>query len=418
MKKIIIPIIIIALFAVGYIVMMEDEAVANAYESAKISRGDIFSKITSTGTLEAVTTVEVGTQVSGKIEKIFYDFNDKVKANTLLAVLDTTFLSASVKDAEANLARMEALSEEADKKFELARELYTKQMISELDYISAKTTAKTAAANLQSAKSTLERQKTNLEYAFIKSPITGTIISRNVEEGQTVAASLQAPTLFTIAKDLAQMQILADVDESDIGEIKKGQRVTFTVPAYWEKEFSGIVQQIRLQPNVVSNVVNYTVVIDASNESGVLLPGMTATIDFFVKEAINVLRLPSAALNFKPDEETLQKLIEERRKKREEISNDEKSPGLPGGIPVGRSKRTGNNNNTGNPPKQIWFLDSEQKLDMRFVRLGINDGKYYEIIGGRGVEEGMEIIVSSKTEKLQTNSEHGFGPPRGMGGPF
>ncbi|GJQ64804.1 MAG: hypothetical protein SCALA702_38570 [Melioribacteraceae bacterium] len=289
MKKIVIPLIIITLLTSAYFYFLEDSDSVNVYEFAKIERGDIYSKITSTGTLEAVTTVDVGTQVSGKIERIYYDFNDNVKANTLLAVLDTTFLAASVKDAEANLTRMEALFEEADKKFDLAKELYTKAMISELDYISAKTSAKTASANLQSAKSTLERQRTNLEYAFIKSPITGTIISRDVEEGQTVAASLQAPTLFTIANNLSRMQILASVDESDIGEIKEDQRVTFTVPAFWEKEFTGTVKQIRLQPSIVSNVVNYTVVVDASNEDGLLLPGMTATIDFFVEEAINVL---------------------------------------------------------------------------------------------------------------------------------
>jgi len=416
MKKTLLLIIaVLLLVTVGYYYFSFSEKTIDEYDFAELTRGDIFSTITSTGTLEAVTKIEVGTQVSGKIEKIFYDFNDEVKEGQLLALLDTTFLSASVKDAEASLSRMEALQEEADKKYELAKTLFEKQMISEIDYISAKTAAKTAEANLQSSRSSLERAKTNLQYAFIKSPITGTIISRNIEEGQTVAASLQAPTLFTIANDLSNMEILASVDESDIGEIKKGQRVKFTVPAYWDKEFEGYVRQIRLQPNIVSNVVSYTVVVNAKNDESLLLPGMTATLDFYISEAVDVIKIPASALNFKPSAGAMQAFFEKRMAAREKNA-DTSSGRSRFNFQGNRDSRQNNgasirNNNR----KQLWYFNENGELEMIPVQVGIDDGKYYELVRGRNIVEGMKVIVSQlNTSKSKTENQPQFGPPRGM----
>lgn len=416
MKKTLLLIIAVLLLATGgYYYFSLSEKTNDEYDFAELTRGDIFSTITSTGTLEAVTKVEVGTQVSGKIEKIYYDYNDEVNQGQLLALLDTTFLSASVNDAEASLSRMEALQEEADKKFELAKTLFEKQMISEIDYISAKTAAKTADANLQSSRSSLERAKTNLQYAFIKSPITGTIISRNIEEGQTVAASLQAPTLFTIANDLSNMEILASVDESDIGEIKKGQRVKFTVPAYWDKEFEGYVRQIRLQPNIVSNVVSYTVVVNAKNDESLLLPGMTATLDFYISEAVDVIKIPASALNFRPSAEAMQSFFEKRMAAREKDVDSTRGRArfnFQGKRDSGQNNGVSTRNNN---RKQIWYFYENGELEMMPVQVGIDDGKFYELVRGRNIVEGMKVIVSQlNTSKTKTENQPQFGPPRGM----
>lgn len=401
MKKIIVLTLIILLLGGGiYFAFFNKNETINEYTTAEVTKGDIFSTITSTGTIEAVTTVEVGTQVSGRIERIFYDYNDRVREGDLLAVLDTTSLKSSLEDAAANLIRMEAISEEANKKFELAEKLFEKAIISEIEFIEAKTNAKTALANLQSAKSAKERAQTNLEYAYIKSPITGTIISRDVEEGVTVASSLQAPVLFTITNDLSNMEIIASVDESDIGEIKKGQRVKFTVPAYWEKEFEGEVKQIRLQPTVVSNVVNYNVVVSAPNDDGILLPGMTATIDFYINEAHDVLKLPSNSVNFTPTEEEQRSFFEKRK-----LRTDK---------PKDFNRKDFRN------MKRIWFIDEKGELAMVPVETGIDDGKYYEVKFSPELKEGMNVIVSSASvvKSTNTNNQRGFGRGPGMRRPF
>lgn len=216
-----------------------------------------------------------------------------MKKGKLLAILDTTALWLQVKDAEAGLQKAQAQYEQTNEQFSLDSSLYAKGLSSEIDYITSKTAKETALSGFKSAMTTLERAKTNLDYAFIYSPINGIIINRNVEQGQTVAASLSAPTLFIIAEDLLKMRILASVDESDIGQIKVGQDAEFTVQAYPDNDFKGKVVQIRLNPSVESNVVNYTVVVDANNQNNLLLPGMTATIDFYIEKRNNVLMVPN-----------------------------------------------------------------------------------------------------------------------------
>lgn len=416
-KKIFIGLFIILLIAAVYYVFFYDSTdAAKSYNFVEVTRGNIITTISSTGTLQAVTTVDVGTQVSGIISNLYADYNDRVKKGKLLAVLDTTFLAASLRDAEAALARSKAQLYEAESKHELNEKLYEKNMISELDYIVSKTSVVTAKASVQSAQSNLERAITNLQYAFIYSPIDGIVISRNVEEGQTVAASLQAPTLFLIAEDLSNMEILAEVDESDIGQIQHGQKAKFTVQAYSDREFVGTVKQIRLQPQVVSNVVNYTVVLSADNEKGLLLPGMTATIDFYIEEKEDVLLIPNAALRFKPSDEMLAKFQEKMQKRIEQLPDSVKSQRRGMGDGAGFMTGQGSRRNTGNRNfTQLWYIDDKGELEAAFVLTGLTDGKNTEIVRGRNIKEGMKIIqsinVAKETNQVPALPQGRFGRP-------
>ena len=231
-KVIIYSIITVGLLILIYFLFIKKDDTAPKFTFAEIKKGDISNTITSTGTLEALKTVDVGTQVSGKIDKIFVDFNSDVKKGQLLAILDTTNLALAVSDAESNLIKAQAQYEQAKVQNDNNKVLYSKGFLSELDYTTSKTNLETALSNLQSAKTALQRAKTNLTYAYIYSPINGTVINKNVEEGQTVASSFSSPTLFEIAENLSNMQILASVDESDIGQIKNGQMAKFSVEAY------------------------------------------------------------------------------------------------------------------------------------------------------------------------------------------
>lgn len=412
--------IILIAFAFWFFFSKNGESKKETYSFVEITRGNLSSKITSSGTLDPVSTVEVGTQVSGMLDKIYVDFNDNVRRGQLLALLDTTFLAASVRDANAALERAAAQYHEAATKHELNKKLFEKKIISELEFLVSETSVVTNRASVQSAKSSLERAKTNLDYAFIRSPIDGTIIHRNVEEGQTVAASLSAPQLFILAEDLSKMEILVNVDESDIGRIKEGQRAVFTVQAYDQKEFEGFVNQIRLQPQTISNVVNYTVVVNADNEEGILLPGMTATVDFYVEEKEDVLLVPAAALRFSPPEDLVAAYREKMRAQFENAQRDSSNGGeRRGGFFGGQGGMAGgfsgsvNRNSFGS----LWYMDENNELAMTGVFLGLSDGKNTEIIRGRNIEEGMKVIngyeTSSSTNSSDTRSP--FQPSFGRG---
>lgn len=426
MKKLIwiVSIILIA-FAVWFFFIKNGESKQETYSFVEIARGKLSSKITSSGTLDPVSTVEVGTQVSGMLDKIYVDFNDNVRRGQMLALLDTTFLAASVRDANAALERAKAQYHETATKHDLNKKLFDKQIISELEFLVSETSVVTSRAAVQQAKSSLERAKTNLDYAFIRSPIDGTIIHRNVEEGQTVAASLSAPQLFILAEDLSKMEILVNVDESDIGRIKEGQRAVFTVQAYDQKEFQGVVNQIRLQPQTISNVVNYTVVVNADNEEGLLLPGMTATVDFYVEEKEDVLIVPATALRFSPPEEIVTAYREKMRARFEKAQGDSSNEGqrrggflggqsgnFGGGIPGGLSGST-NRNSFGN----LWYINENNELAMTGVFLGLSDGKNTEIIRGRAIKEGMKVIngFESSASTNSNNSRSPFQPSFGRG---
>lgn len=374
----------------------------------KIVRGDLVNTVSSTGTINAVSTVEVGTQVSGIIDKLYVDFNDQVRKGQLLAVLDTVLLKTALMDAQANLEKAKAMLEQATADYNRNLPLFEKGLISEAEFLPIKIQLKTQKANLTSAQAAFERAQRNLKYAFIHSPINGTVIQRNVEEGQTVAASFQAPVLFIIAEDLSKMEIHAQVDESDIGMIKTGQRVTFTVQAYPDKTFHGTVRQIRLQPTTVQNVVNYTVVIDAANNDNLLLPGMTATVDFIVEERKDVLLVPNTALRFQPSEQMMQAFFDEAKKRFDSAPDSVKNKMPSMGKPNSKQSR----------PKDagtVWYLDENNKLVMAPFKAGITDGKLTEVVMSRDLKEGMQVIVGmsgGNGKKTTSSTQRNFGPPR------
>jgi HlyD family secretion protein len=386
------------------------------YAFTKVERGDIENTISSTGTLSAKGTVEVGTQVSGTVSKVYVDFNDKVRKGQYLAILDTTTLAASVRDADANLAKVQAQYDLALSKYEDAQELYQNDLIAKIDFQTAKTDCEVARASLSSAQANSQRAYTNLKYAVIRSPINGTVINRTVEPGQTVAASFSTPTLFVITEDLSRMEIHADVDESDIGQIKQGQTVRFSVDAYPDDTFSGTVRQIRLQPETIQNVVNYTVVIDAMNDTGVLLPGMTATIDFIIDQKKNVLLIANSALQFKP---TAKMLAADRAKQQNGSAPYRDSSHGPSLHAQGVASAQGDHFAADSSPdmRMLWYFDEGKKLRAFPVRIGVSDGKNTEIVEARGLKEGMEFINGTNGNALKAAAGNNDQPNRMHGPP-
>ncbi|GAB6095563.1 efflux RND transporter periplasmic adaptor subunit [Desulfatiferula olefinivorans] len=279
----------------------EKERETGILQQQTVTRGDLETLVSSTGTLVAVGTVDIGTQVSGTIDRVLVDYNDRVSRDQVLAVLDLSLFEAAVDEARAGLIQARARLKQARAELARNRDLFESGNLSAQEYLDLETAVELNRAGVLSAEATLKRAQSNLDNATIASPIDGTVITRSIEAGQTVAASYSTPTLFVIAEDLSRMQIEADVDESDIGLVRLDQRVRFTVQAYPDEVFGGVVTQIRLNPKTVSNVVTYTVMVDADNREGRLLPGMTATTDFVVARAEAVLLVPNAALRFRPE---------------------------------------------------------------------------------------------------------------------
>jgi HlyD family secretion protein len=411
MKKTISAVIVIALLCVGFVYVRGTASSGeNQYRLVAVEQGDIEYAISATGTLDAVTTVEVGTQVSGIVSEIFVDFNDEVREGQIVAILDSTLLGIAVRDAEANLERVNAQLQYAERELERTRVLYEQEMVTEVEFNQLQYEHDVAKASATSAEIALERAQQNLTYATITAPISGTVIERNVEVGQTVAASLSAPQLFLIANDLERMQILASVDESDIGLIEEGQAARFTVQAYDDETFQGTVRQVRLQSASQDNVVSYTVVLDVDNSDGTLLPGMTATVDFLVESATDVAKVANAALRFQPTEEmaaeTKDRAQAERRQRTE-------SGAAPDGRTRGEAARPEN-------AGMLWYLDEAGRLAMVPVRTGISDGQYTQI-EGPDVSAGMMVIagVSQSSQASTSNpfqSQQASGPP-GRPGP-
>lgn len=458
LKKLIMTMLVVAVVAAGLWYSFRDAGPeTSSYRFVTVERGDLESVVSTTGRLEAVTTVEVGTQVSGIISEIFVDFNDAVRRGQVIARLDTTLLVIAVRDSEANLERNEAQLRQAQREYERIEGLYQKEIVAENEFNSAQYDLEVARASVKSAQVALEKAQQNLAYATVYAPISGTVIERNVDVGQTVASSLSTPQLFLIADDLAKMQILASVDESDIGRIEEGQVGRFTVQAYPDDTFEGMVRQVRLQSSMEENVVNYTVVVDVDNPDGTLLPGMTATVDFLVETVSDVLKVPNAALRFRATEAMFAEVRERMQARRESRQGggeggqrgagrplgegmDEggrmpgggRPDGMGGGRPGGGMPgggmgggRMGGMFSGGQMPDGmglLWYLDEEGNLSMSPVRTGISDGQSTRIIGRR-VEEGLQIIAgvtksevsSGFTNPFQsTNQQSGRrGPPRG-----
>jgi HlyD family secretion protein len=432
-KIIIITTLAIGLLIASYFIFFNKADAKESYTFGELTEGDLNVVITSSGTLEATSTVDVGTQVSGKITRLYVDFNSEVKKGQLLAVLDTVNLVEQVSDAQANLAKVKAEYNQKLVIHERNKILFEKKYISELDYTQSQTDVEASLASYKSAQSALERAKTNLSYAYIYAPIAGKIIDRSVEEGQTVAASFSAPTLFTIAQDLSSMRILASVDESDIGQIKEGQKVSFTVQAYSDKTFEGTVTQIRLNATVASNVVNYVVVINSANPDKLLLPGMTATVDFYVEQRENILLIPNTALRFEPSDEMAEEIkknmTEEMASVPDSIKNKFRNGPPQGGLPPTGMQMPPNGMtppNSVNGGKvsmsKVYYLDSNGKLKMTMVMTGLTDGKNTEVVMSRNLKSGMKVITglqdveSTSTKKSSNPLNQNQGGP-GAGGP-
>jgi HlyD family secretion protein len=406
----------IALTAVALVVPGCHRRHTGGDEFGEVTRADIEQVVSSTGQMEPVGTVDVGTQVSGTVAQVLVDFNSRVAAGQLLAVLDTSSLAAQVRDAEAGLARATAEHDQAQNSYRRTQQLYDKGLSSDSDLEAARVTAAGAGASWLSAKAALERARLNLGYAFVRSPINGTVIDRSVEPGQTVAASLSAPTLFVVAQDLSRMRILAQVDESDIGSIDSGLPVKFTVQAYPDIEFTGSATQVRLQPSTSSSVVTYTVVVGAANEGNRLLPGMTATVDFYVQQRQNVLTVPNAALQYQPSQEVMARLGRSGAGPRPDSSAPGSQPALPSGI--GMASQPAESNDV----SCIWCVDSKGLPQPVFVRTGATDGSRTEVAPLLGeVKEGTKVYTKAAASATKTtkNTEPGpVGPPGGVfGGP-
>jgi HlyD family secretion protein len=355
-----------------------------SFETAKVEKGAISNTISATGTLEAIKTVEVGTQVSGVIEKIFVDFNSQVKKGQLLAQLDQASLLITLEQSKASVDEAQAQVNYQKSTYERYKALINKQLIAQSDYDLVEYNYKMAVAGLNSAQSTYTKSKINLSYARIYSPIDGIILERDVDEGQTVAASYSTPTLFTIANDLTQMQVEASVDEADIGLVKNNQRVEFTVDAFPLKKFSGKVTEIRLQPVESSNVITYTVIINAPNPEKILMPGMTATANFFVTEAKDILLVPAKAIRFTPDPVVMAQYNASVQGEEEVAERPQRPP---------MEEKAGEDQELDKEGFMVWVKEGN-KFHPQEVTLGVTDEIHYELLSG--LTEGQEVIVSMK----------------------
>ena len=327
------------------------------FETAKVEKQNISTSITATGTIEPVTSVTVGTQVSGIVSKLYVDYNSIVKKGQVIAELDKTNLISELNRAKADLSSAQSTLDYESSNFNRYKTLFDKGLISANDYENARLSFDKAQQSVRSSRENVQKAQTNLGYATITSPIDGVVLSKSVEEGQTVAASFNTPELFTIAQDLTNMRVIADIDEADIGGVKEGQRVSFTVDAYPDDKFEGQVTQVRQQATTESNVVTYEVVISAPNNDLKLKPGLTANVTIFTLEKNNVLTVPAKALRFTPNEAL-----------------------LPEGQQIEDIEA----------PVKVWTLEGNI-FKAHAVQTGTTNGMLTEITSG--IEAGKEILV-------------------------
>lgn len=307
-KKVWIAVAVIAVIAIGYLLLYGGKKKEQiSYDTAKVENTNIQTSITATGTIEPVTEVTVGTQVSGIVSHLYVDYNSVVKKGQVIAELDRTNLISELNTAKANLSSAQSSATYELANYNRYKTLYEKGLVSADEYESALLSYRKAKEQVNTSRESVQKAQTNLGYATITSPIDGIILSKSVEEGQTVAASFNTPELFVIAQDLTDMRVIADIDEADIGGVKEGQRVSFTVDAFPDDTFEGQVTQVRQEATTESNVVTYEVVISAPNTDLKLKPGLTANVTIFTLEKNNVLAVPSKALRFQPNEAFLQK---------------------------------------------------------------------------------------------------------------
>jgi HlyD family secretion protein len=395
-KSIIAVIVVAVLGAIGVFVYRDAFAKpAVAFRFVSIERGNLQQSVSATGTLGAVTSVSVGTQVSGQVAQLLVDFNDHVKKGQLLARIDPTLAQQGVVDAQANLDKVRAQLLQGQRDFNRNRELTTDGLLAKSAFEQSGASLDVARADVKSAQVALDRARQNLAYTNIYAPIDGVVVDRNVQQGQTVAASLSAPQLFLIANDLAHMQILAQVGESDIAQIKQGQPVSFSVQALPNQKFKGIVQQVRLQSTIADNVVDYTVVIAVDNAQNKLLPGMTARVDLQTQSATNVLKVSNAALRFKPTDEQLATLGVQKAAVPAKTATTSTATSTMSAAD--RAARKAARDAGGQRPTiaTLYYVDQNGDLATATVATGVSDGTSTEIKtrNNSTIKEGTKVVA-------------------------
>lgn len=431
MKKYIkyIVILIVVVVAVILFVRYKKAKSAPEWKTDTPSLGAIREVVTATGSLNPYVMVEVGTEVSGKIEKLYKDHNDKVRKGELLAKLDTELLDTALELARSDLAKATTSMQSAKLDYDLQNELFAKEMASEYDKTKARFNYETAQQNLANSQLNLQRAEKNLSNALITSPINGVIVSRAVDEGQTVAASLNSPTLYIIANNLDKMQITAGVDEADIGKIKLDMPVEFTVDAHPNQLFYGKVQQIRLNPITDSNVVTYHVIVDATNEEGKLLPGMTTNVTFILNSSMQALRIPETATRFRPSKETwelfglkwddeilmasrnvIQEAMAAQQSKADKPSAESEGSPRGGGSGRGMGMGMGAMMGAGSGSKYsvVWVL-KDNVPQPKAVKTGISDGAYVELLDELP-DDTILVTGIKQNDAKKNNAASGMGP--------
>jgi HlyD family secretion protein len=426
MKWIVGSVLLLGAAGAGWFFTRPKEAPAE-YRANRVERGSISATITATGTLKPVTMVQVGSQVSGTIQSLHADFNSTVKRGQVIAQLDPSIFRTQLAQNEANLTRAEVNEKDAERTFKRTQELLSRNLVSQAEVDAAEAAYDRSRAEVKQARATIEQSRVNLAHTTISSPIDGVVVSRNVDVGQTVAASLSAPVLFEIANDLTAMQVEASVDEADIGRVAEGQRVSFTVDAYPEDTFTGTVAQLRLQPITVQNVVTYTTVIAVSNPELKLRPGLTANVSIEVARRDDVLKLPAAALSFRPAS-----AAPSGGRSRPGNGGEAASPGAAraagrpggggqpggGGGNVGSGQPGGGGQSGGAPGRAgrgaqgptVWVLEAGGKLRPVVVTPGITDGYFTEVVAGE-LKEGDEVVVGLASQRAQAGGNGGTRNP-------
>ncbi len=437
MKKVLIgAALVVVVVAAGVLLLSKEKKTGPRFRKEKVTSGSVVATVTATGTLSAVTTVKVGSQVSGIIARLHADFNDEVRKGQLLAELDPTPFQTSVDQRRADLERAKVELRNAELVLARAKKLLEAQLQAQSEYDTAMANRDGAAAAVEQSAAALRQAETNLAYARIASPIDGVVVNREYDIGQTVAASFQAPTLFTIAQDLTKMQVLTNIDEADIGRVKEGQEATFTVDAFAERTFRGTVSQIRLSPQTVQNVVTYPVLIDVANPDLRLRPGMTANVLVPVDRRDGVLRVANAALRFRPDPADLEGGGKKDAKANGEKAGGEKAPpaaGGPageGGGPAARGGRAGRpggggpggaaagrpgGEGRGGPSRsgEVYVELPSGKLRAVRVRTTLTDGNL-TAVETDALKEGDEVVLGLATARAASRAGGG-GAQRGMG---
>lgn len=394
----------------GFTLLRSEKSNGSLYKTETIKKGNVENEVVTTGTLNPVMQVDIGSQVSGIVKEIYVDFNSPVKKGQVLAILDqSSFLTklnqnkANFLSAEASLEKAQTTLENLKTKRDRYAELFEKNLVSyeemetiETQYFNAKADLKSAEAKLSQAQSLLEAGQVDLEYTVIKSPVDGVVIDRKVNVGQTVAASMQAPVLFCIAQDLAKMQVECSIDEADIGLVAEGQDVRFSVDAYPEKSFIGKVSQVRYSPDITQNVVTYTTIVEVDNPELKLLPGMTATVSIIVGSAKDVLLIPNAALRFTPlfSEQELGQFFEAQKKLG--INPDRSSP---------QPETQGSPDSKRQERQRVWILDESNTIKPVTIKTGVTDNAYSELVEGK-LEEGQAIITGEVAAITKTSTSN------------